>query len=100
MSARHAATIRSAILAARDLDITGRQRGLRLRKENSRDSDLWIRAYMRTRIRLNAAESRRYAASLLRKCPECAAGKHTNCDGTTWDNVTDAPTACPCVHRG
>jgi hypothetical protein len=32
-------------------------------------------------------------------CPECATGKHRNCDGTTWDNITDAPTACPCVCR-
>jgi len=29
-------------------------------------------------------------------CPECAAGKHGNCDGTTWDRFTDAPTQCPC----
>lgn len=30
-------------------------------------------------------------------CPECAQGKHDNCDGTTWDPVADAPTACPCA---
>ena len=29
-------------------------------------------------------------------CPECAAGKHRNCDGTTWDRATDALTTCPC----
>lgn len=31
-------------------------------------------------------------------CPECAAGKCRNCDGTTWDDTTDAPTTCPCTH--
>lgn len=31
-------------------------------------------------------------------CPECAAGKHTNCDGTAWDTATDAPTTCTCTH--
>jgi hypothetical protein len=37
-------------------------------------------------------------------CPECAAGKHANCDGTTWDTATDALTSCPCftatIERG
>jgi hypothetical protein len=31
-------------------------------------------------------------------CPECAAGKHGNCDGIAWDFVADEPTACPCDH--
>lgn len=30
-------------------------------------------------------------------CPDCTAGKHPNCDGTAWDHVTDAPTACTCT---
>lgn len=30
-------------------------------------------------------------------CPECCAGKHRDCDGTTWDTVADAPTVCPCA---
>lgn len=29
-------------------------------------------------------------------CPECRAGKHTNCDGTAWDQAADAPTTCAC----
>ncbi len=31
-------------------------------------------------------------------CPECAAGKHGNCDGTTWDAdlEVDGPADCPC----
>lgn len=29
-------------------------------------------------------------------CPECAQGKHTNCDGTTWNVLTDAQDVCPC----
>lgn len=32
----------------------------------------------------------------LRACPDCCAGKHINCDGTTWDEVLDCPTTCPC----
>ena len=31
------------------------------------------------------------------RCPECACGKHANCDGTAWDDTTDAPTACECA---
>lgn len=31
-----------------------------------------------------------------RPCPECAAGKHGNCDGTTWDNTRDERVPCPC----
>ncbi len=31
-------------------------------------------------------------------CPECAAGKHTNCDGTSWCQFTDQPTTCSCTH--
>jgi hypothetical protein len=30
-------------------------------------------------------------------CPECIQGKHTNCDGTTWDVDADAPTDCLCA---
>lgn len=33
-------------------------------------------------------------------CPECMQGKHANCDGFTWDERADAPTACPCEKRG
>jgi hypothetical protein len=33
-------------------------------------------------------------------CPECRAGKHPNCDGTTWDTVRDEPAACPCAAAG
>lgn len=29
-------------------------------------------------------------------CPECRAGAHRNCDGTTWDSTADALTTCPC----
>lgn len=29
-------------------------------------------------------------------CPECAAGKHDNCDGTAWDTHQDEPTDCSC----
>ncbi|PPF64552.1 hypothetical protein C5E11_03955 [Clavibacter michiganensis] len=28
--------------------------------------------------------------------PDCAAGKHTNCDGTGWDENTEALADCPC----
>ncbi|CAA9385046.1 MAG: hypothetical protein AVDCRST_MAG75-1228 [uncultured Propionibacteriaceae bacterium] len=30
--------------------------------------------------------------------PECVAGRHANCDGTTWDGNPDdvAPCACSC----
>lgn len=30
------------------------------------------------------------------KCPECRAGKHGNCDETSWNEQTDQPDACPC----
>lgn len=32
----------------------------------------------------------------LPPCPECAAGKHRNCDGSTWDPDLDLPVPCPC----
>jgi hypothetical protein len=32
-------------------------------------------------------------------CPECAAGKCGNCDGTTWDLTVDEPATCPCSAR-
>lgn len=31
-------------------------------------------------------------------CPECAAGKHGNCDGTAWDLVADELTTCSCTN--
>ncbi len=31
-------------------------------------------------------------------CPECAAGKHRNCDGGAWCLIEDAPTSCACAH--
>lgn len=34
------------------------------------------------------------------RCPECVAGKHGNCDGTTWDEAADAPGSCPCADAG
>lgn len=30
-------------------------------------------------------------------CPECAAGKHDNCDGTAWDTDADQSTRCACA---
>lgn len=35
----------------------------------------------------------------LQDCPECMQGKHTNCNGITWDDAADEPTACPCGHQ-
>lgn len=32
-------------------------------------------------------------------CPECAAGKHPNCDGTAWDFDADELTTCACAGR-
>lgn len=32
-------------------------------------------------------------------CPECLAGKHQNCDGTTWDFDRDEITLCACDQR-
>jgi hypothetical protein len=32
-------------------------------------------------------------------CPECQQGKHGNCDGTSWDDLRDEPTDCPCARR-
>lgn len=29
-------------------------------------------------------------------CPECAAAKCRNCDGTAWDFEADAETVCAC----
>jgi hypothetical protein len=31
-----------------------------------------------------------------RICPECAQGKHRNCDGTSWNEVLDSPDTCEC----
>lgn len=33
-------------------------------------------------------------------CPECLAGKHPNCDGTSWNPKADDVDACPCAERG
>lgn len=33
-------------------------------------------------------------------CPECVAGKHDNCDGTSWNPAADDIDACPCAKRG
>lgn len=30
-------------------------------------------------------------------CPECAVGKHDNCNGLSWDNEKDSYTPCPCA---
>lgn len=30
-------------------------------------------------------------------CPECATGKHGNCDGTAWDNKSDRRCDCACA---
>lgn len=32
------------------------------------------------------------------RCPECAAGKHANCNGDAWDD--DGPTICVCWAHG
>jgi hypothetical protein len=32
-------------------------------------------------------------------CPECAAGKHGNCDGTAWCWVQDRAVPCLCGYR-
>lgn len=29
-------------------------------------------------------------------CPECKAGKHSNCLGDAWDFEHDVPTVCDC----
>lgn len=31
-------------------------------------------------------------------CPECRAGKHPNCDGTTWNDIEDEYDWCPCTN--
>lgn len=33
-------------------------------------------------------------------CPECAQGKHGNCDGTAWDDESDGEAVCPCQEAG
>ena len=33
-------------------------------------------------------------------CPECRAGKHRNCDGTSWEITFDRPGPCPCAEAG
>ena len=34
--------------------------------------------------------------ALAHICPECATGKHGNCDGTAWSDTLDAPARCEC----
>lgn len=29
--------------------------------------------------------------------PECQQGKHLNCDGFTWDELSDVLADCPCL---
>lgn len=41
-------------------------------------------------------EANEAANGLVPSCPECAAGKCPECDGVTWDNLTDAGVRCPC----
>lgn len=55
--------------------------------------------------RYRAQEYRRVKDRLLlqlapapKLCPECQQGKHFNCDGTAWDERTDARTECECRH--
>lgn len=33
-------------------------------------------------------------------CPDCRAGKHDNCDGSSYDFERDRPAPCPCRHNG
>lgn len=33
-------------------------------------------------------------------CPECAQGKHGNCDGSSWNPAADDIDTCPCAARG
>jgi hypothetical protein len=33
-------------------------------------------------------------------CPECAQGKHVNCDGVAWNTKIDAPDQCACEAAG
>lgn len=33
-------------------------------------------------------------------CPECAAGKHANCDGGAWNQERDEPAICSCYRQG
>ena len=33
-------------------------------------------------------------------CPECAAGKHPNCNGVAWDMDKDTEVECSCATRG
>lgn len=41
----------------------------------------------------------RPAAPGIASCPECKQGKCSNCDGTTWDELADAPASCPCTDK-
>jgi hypothetical protein len=38
--------------------------------------------------------------SIIPDCPECAQGKHGNCDGTSWNPKADDVDTCPCAERG
>lgn len=33
----------------------------------------------------------------VRDCPDCAAGKHGNCDGSAWCTTCDTQELCPCA---
>lgn len=33
---------------------------------------------------------------MIQTNPECAAGKHRNCNGVGWDVDADRPADCPC----
>lgn len=36
----------------------------------------------------------------VQPCPECRAGKHSNCDGSSWDFAKDEGAPCPCADTG
>lgn len=40
--------------------------------------------------------SRHPIAPVATACPECAQGKHGNCDGQAWDFTLDEMTPCQC----
>lgn len=37
---------------------------------------------------------------LIHVCPECVAGKHSNCHGDAWCLIEDAPVDCGCSTAG
>lgn len=40
--------------------------------------------------------AKQVADHYVEACPECAVGKHGNCDGRTLDHATDEIVPCPC----